>query len=702
MKTRTALAALTLALTSCSQQVYEPLASMSGTHDLVTLGDLLFITSTDRSELRVLNLIPPPRNDAVVQQKLSFVPAPNILQPLSVPVVDRPTSLARDVRFDAQGKQVEGPYVYAMSEGSPEVSVVGPSSANAADAFRLVELRRLREGAPVTAIAAVGGATATDTSTLFLATYDGTQSDIRRRSLPGVDSLVGATEATVASGSILTLPNEAVVALLPLPGATKLVVATRSDGGRAGRTLELDIASGVTRPYNFPAPVRVLATNPSSALGATAAGRYVYGVLDEAACRDRPRPSAHPAAIDPPCRGILAVESSTGVIANQRVAAAQAQPDGTVTTVIREFGPMKPIAFGNAVITSVTIAADAVANAPTGAGPVNYPLLGLFTVATGQVTAFNAQYLHVFDSALDATASFSAVTFRKANGTAVERPVAGMVVQTNEAGAILSPTAAEGAAVNEIVFATFQGAIPGFSSVAVTLSSANAIPLGAGAAVDRLRLEDHVVFSNMDGSCAAEVTINAIAPTQLTTAEAIPSSCLGTSVRYSVVAAGGVTGTDTVHAPWVVNGETSGYMGRAANNAAFVPEVTRYFTNTADYNVATPAPQLRFEMGPGDASFARGDRYELTSVAGFTPYFFGFSVSSDPTFAAGLNVPTAITYQSGVYHNGQRVPDAEVGTRGTAQYRAFIAYPASMGLMEVNLPGIVPLAANTQNFMPYR
>src|ERR1700687_503281 len=138
-------AAGALCLVACSQQAIPPPAHIVGTNSLVLVNDLLFVTSPGASELRVLDLKVLPRD---------FIRAPNPLEPLSIPVLNAPTVLARDITYDANGEiddTTYNPYVYAQASALGEISVVGTRRD-----LQLVELKRLVIGEIVTAIAARG------------------------------------------------------------------------------------------------------------------------------------------------------------------------------------------------------------------------------------------------------------------------------------------------------------------------------------------------------------------------------------------------------------------------------------------------------------------------------------------------------------------------------------------------------------------
>lgn len=148
---------------SCSQQPIANVVNLVGTHDLALVGEMLFVTSTDRDEIKVLDLVPP----GLKAGSRQFMPAPNPLEPLSIPVLSRPSSLTKDIHYAnlldvdggvaaALGREVAGPWLYATRSGGSEISVV----AAARDQLFEVELRdggtplRIPTSAPVTATAA--------------------------------------------------------------------------------------------------------------------------------------------------------------------------------------------------------------------------------------------------------------------------------------------------------------------------------------------------------------------------------------------------------------------------------------------------------------------------------------------------------------------------------------------------------------------
>src|SRR6516225_8517536 len=145
---------------ACSTQNLAPPAQIQGANGLALVGHLLFISSTETNEIKVLDVGGVTRD---------FVRAPNPLEPLSIPVVDRPIDLARDINYDAHGAEVVGPYLYVRGQSSAAVSIIGSDSAT-----QLVELQRVLTSGVVTAIAARGPVPAgtSGNSTLYFATAD--------------------------------------------------------------------------------------------------------------------------------------------------------------------------------------------------------------------------------------------------------------------------------------------------------------------------------------------------------------------------------------------------------------------------------------------------------------------------------------------------------------------------------------------------
>ncbi|MFZ5469254.1 MAG: hypothetical protein ACOZIN_07410 [Myxococcota bacterium] len=463
------LPALLLAA-ACSSRTEAPSAELFGTQDLALVGRLLFVTSTDRNELRVLD---------VEGQPVGFLRAPNPLQALSVPVLERPVSLARDVRYDG-GQLVAGPLVYVASQGTSAISVVKglPSTSLEEDPQALVELFRLSTAHPVTAMAAQGG----DQSTLYFATFDGTSSTVWE--LSDVPRAVVSPEGVAAlQGRIRQLaflPDEAVVGLLALP-TPRLVVASRSQGGRAGHTVVLDTLTLATLPLAFPAPVRNLVSDPS--------GSRVFGTLDPEACGDLS------------CRGVMGVDATSG----------QVLVDGAGL-------PMLPVQFGSALLRGLDVASGL--NLP-GVGDA---LAGAFTASSGEVVFFDAQALRHIDTDAQPAALVS-TQYVAADGSALPFVAGPVLADPNS-------FVADGAARDETLSLVFEGALPGL--VDVPTSGNDDRFVADPAFLARAQMGDYVEVFDDGGRCA-EVMVAAIEPAALV-ASAVPACANRT--RFTVRAAG--------------------------------------------------------------------------------------------------------------------------------------------------------------------
>lgn len=272
-----------LGLVGCQQTITSNTAHLVGSHDVALQGSFLVITSADTNELRVL--------DTGTRR---FLTAPNPLETLTVPVLDRPTTLVQDEAW-AGGKVGPGAYVIALRPGAAEASVVWVDPADAGTG--LYEVKRVPFAAPITAAAAVrapGGDV-----TLFAATFDGAQGQLTQLALPGEPRALAAAATsqlargarTVASFAGAAAVDAAIVP--PLSGRTLngtpfcdqqvcVALALRESAGRAGDVRLVDPASGRSAEVEFPGPVRHLATH---AVGAgLEAGEHLFGLLDEAAC----------------------------------------------------------------------------------------------------------------------------------------------------------------------------------------------------------------------------------------------------------------------------------------------------------------------------------------------------------------------------------------------------------------------------------
>jgi hypothetical protein len=142
-------------------------------------GQIAFITSSNSDDLKGLELI---LTDPSLTR--SYVPAPNPLQPLSIPTVNQPIELAPSVRYGPinttlpifgdlilDGQLRTGPLLFVRGAASPNISVVG--AANVPESLRQLTNGLLQQSAGlVTAISARLTAAETEV-VLYYATFDG-------------------------------------------------------------------------------------------------------------------------------------------------------------------------------------------------------------------------------------------------------------------------------------------------------------------------------------------------------------------------------------------------------------------------------------------------------------------------------------------------------------------------------------------------
>ncbi|MEW5743176.1 MAG: hypothetical protein AB1938_29950 [Myxococcota bacterium] len=396
-------------LFACSQTPTSSLAKLVGSQDLVLVDELpgeggladlaivdgrwvtqgtpskyLFVTSVDTNELRVLQLYRP------TQLGRSFVPAPNPIETLSIPVIARPSMLAVDEGLNANGARVTGSYVYAARPGSAVISIVGTAPSE----LRVVTPSPIPTPGPVTALAAWMGSGLTklpDTTELFVATFDGRRGAVYRVPLPSSPAVLRAAiaNATPANPAIqaeilFDVDAEAVMALQvmpPLAGRTVdgqpfcdttacLAIATRRAAGLDGRNLLIDPKSLRAVPLDFQGPVRDFATIGN--------GFRLFGVLDEEKCG-----SAE-------CGGVLAVDTG-----------AASGATGFARALDFSGEPMLPITTGGSLPTGLALGQgaqlrqtlevyDAGSNTrEVGLALVGYDLLGVVASSNGQLTFFD-------------------------------------------------------------------------------------------------------------------------------------------------------------------------------------------------------------------------------------------------------------------------------------------------------------------------
>lgn len=704
--------ALGAGLLSCSESLTtRTSAGLAGTYDVALAGRYLFVTSSDRNELRVLDLEASPRD---------FVRAPNPLEALSIPVLSRPSNLTRDVVYavetlqDTQGRAYgqrvvqdpSAPLVYARSFGSREISVVmadkpenfkqrerltGQGLITAFAARGPVHIRTQKETRDAdgnfTGFELVEGTEVIDparaSSVLYYAEQSGLNAKLYRRDM--------AQAAPVLLD--LALPGSTVTALLVLPptvdrpGQESLVIATRSTTGTGGETFRAEVNNtqvtrGVT--YAFGAPVRALAThtlaehsgadwfecsfdperrgssNEPVPPAPLAAGQYVFGILDESACGTQQA-----------CSGVVAVDSVSGAYAKD--------PTGL---------PMLPISVGSALPTGLTLAEGVDVNMPcqlrdqpTRTVPiVRRPLVGIVPSSNGAITLFDALNMRQFD--LDPLPASATYTLVNSAGTTLTENVPELTVLT-----------AEGVTQTDTYRLLYELALPGLSSVDRTeVACPSGVPQGTclelSADTSRVELGDVVVLRNAAGTCKTtvgtttqEIDFKVLAKVaaadgktilvvQTIDPAALPAECqamTGLAVRAQ--------GTH----PFVIISDGKGYLGRMGTGDTFQIAGTYYSHPGA---VLEPAPQdivIKTTRG-----VARGDQYVVLAASHYLPYLFSPDVGSTTAGLATYRLPGSVVYS--------RVGGTDL---------AYIAYPSADGILQVALETITDNVANTTGLVPF-
>lgn len=658
----------------CGSVTTASAAQLSGTYDLAVVGDLVFVTSAYSNELRVIDTTGTPRD---------FVRAPNPLEPLAIPVVDQPVELARDVRYDGEGAEQDGPYVYARGLGSAEISVVGAAPS------QLKELTRVVASSTVTALAARGAEDGT--STLYFATWDGTRGTLWRVSLPSAEAL---PTATLTPTVIVSSDGEAYRSIAVMPDGHSLALATRSGSGTSGRSLLLDQDTLAIQELAFPAPVRRLFTHPTyhrtkGGVDQTLpAGKRIFGVLDESTCGGQRR-----------CRGLIAVESSTGEISRDDSGA-----------------PMVPLVFGRGLINGVTVQPQGTVVDPNTvttdnpSGRFSFWLLGVVTttgdsnVTGGEIYFFNADGLQQEEtnSATPAVASTSEVD---ASGTAQTPYVNGPDPDSFQFG--------DGAVETQSLLITYQGIIPGLLEVASTDADGQRFLVPGVDLHGRVTVGDSIQILAPDAGCTTELTVTSVETDALVTTDAIPAACANRT-GFTVRAAGAE--------PYVVEGSVDGYLGRVGVNEHFTYPAPASFSASSpscpsgpaycpvpcppgqqaacapahgnDYSAAyffhtdaflAEVPAIQFTFGAGDPAIQRGWQYVVNLSSGYQPLLIGVDTSYLPAWY----LPGSV-----VYHKLQK-DDGELNL-------IYVAYPSAQGVLEFNPATIVPNSLNSTNLVGYQ
>ncbi len=203
-RSRLALLATGLAAAGCGQAELPGTGGLNGVNTLAVVrvagldggavvdalyGQTAFITSSNSNDLKGLDLIVTDPS-----QSRNYVPAPNPLQPLSIPTVDYPIELAPSVRYGninttqtyfpsghMDGQLLTGMLLFVRGSASPNISVIGV--ANVPESLRQLTNGLLVQSAgPVTAISA--RLTSNEQNVvLYYATFDGQNGTVWERVL---------------------------------------------------------------------------------------------------------------------------------------------------------------------------------------------------------------------------------------------------------------------------------------------------------------------------------------------------------------------------------------------------------------------------------------------------------------------------------------------------------------------------------------
>ena len=193
-----------LALGACGQATQPGVGGLNGTNTVAVVrlagqqngkvvdalyGQLAIVTSSEGNELKAINLY-----TTSTDQPRDYVPAPNPLEALSIPVVDDPVELTAAVRYgplatnlpefpggSLDGQERTGMLIFVRGAASPFISVVG--AANVPESLRQLTNGLLQQSAgPVTAISA--RLTSSEQNVvLYYATFDGQDATVWERVL---------------------------------------------------------------------------------------------------------------------------------------------------------------------------------------------------------------------------------------------------------------------------------------------------------------------------------------------------------------------------------------------------------------------------------------------------------------------------------------------------------------------------------------
>ncbi|MET0403391.1 MAG: hypothetical protein ABW123_13345 [Cystobacter sp.] len=663
-----------LLLGGCTQQAAATLpAGLQGTYDLTLVNDnLLFVTSTDRNELRVLRL-------STEAGRLGYVRAPNPLEPLAIPVLPRPQALTRDVRYDAAGVEKSGAYVYARSNGSTLISVVDSVEARLREVARL-DSRQLSANAssgPVTAFAALAAGQEGEPSTLYFATQEPAGARLWRVRLPTVVRELEEARATLAAELLVELASdEAVSSLLVLPQVNQLAVSTRrGQPGNPGVSFLLDVTTLERQALDFGgSQVLQLVTHgrlPGDLnLPGRLEGSRIFGVLDASNCTQPAAPAPSVA-----CRtGVLAVDRVTRAVANDFTGS-----------------PMFPLNWGAGLPMGLSLSTSTTLSRQAGEDrEVSVPLLGMVPLSTGGILFFDALNLVHFN-----TDPRRIVAEAKDKATAavalLDQLNANVDASAPDRRADIAFTGTYGVTRDEQYVLASQGVLPGTSRLERGADPATfQVPVVDSLEEDGLlasvRPGDVLVLLPEDPAqpgCGTDVVVAEVqrasptAPTAiLVPAGALPEACADFP-RFEVRAAGARS--------LVLTTSAGNYLRRMGTGSTY-SRVDTYFIHPPGYTgqVDNTAVSLTITRDLTQSPVARGHRFLVTVASNFFPYLLSVDL---------------VTY-SALWDF--RLPGPLVrGRVGETDY-AYIVYPSANAVLQMNLSTVVSGAANSLGLVPYR
>jgi len=633
-----------LALVACSQQATSSASAFIGANDLVLVDLLdggalvgegnagvdrfLFVTSTNTNELRVLDL-KAVSGTAIVRAPLK---APNPLETLSIPVLDRPTSLSIDTRYE-NGVRRKGSLLYATRQGGAEFSIVG------VELSELRELRRVPMPAPVTAMANLMADAAT--SRVWLATFDGNDAAVLELSMPGAAAALRArTTASLVSSltTRLQIRGASVSAMLAVPGVTGrtvagrpfcanplepcLAIATRQRSGAAGTTSLVELATLETVALNFPGPVRQLSTSDAQLPGTGAdegavappPGAILYGVLDEEACGSFR------------CGGVSAVD------------ARGAAPAAGFGVLVADGAPTQPLRWNDGLVRGLSFVAGGRVRtiAATDGGAGGFAVLGVLTMSNGDIIFFDALTMSLLDQ--DPTAA-SLGSGRYTGGPAwLEGPT---ISGGDAEAAQLNATVKDGAFRAQTITVSWEGELT--PTLSVPPGTTNAFEVGALAS--RLSVGDRVAFT---GEGCAPATLTGVGGTSVQFAPAT-----GCSPTAAVIRAG-------PSAPYVISGSVDGFLGRAASGSEFKSSAGS-FVRIAGVDPVAPGLVIPFGTAADTQPPATGVSWSFELTSGLAPLV---SVLDPGLFTAGSTCPGTLQLPGSVVYE-------------PVLARVFVAYPST-------------------------